>query len=86
MQNKVELSSKWNLHKPIYANILGKGTLPAIKTINYDFGSVPIYSSNKINTAIIESIGNEALTIDSIIAISGDFDSFHIDYDLLKNI
>lgn len=86
MLNKVELSSKWKLHEPIYVTITGQGTIPVIETFDYDFGEIPIYSQKTEMVKIASSKGNEILTIDSIYALSGDESSFEIDYASLKNI
>lgn len=86
MNNVFEISSSWLQHKPIYVTVKAQGTLPVIKVNNYDFGIVPIYSNQKHAHAIINSLGNELLTVDSIVIISGDTNSFIIDYSQLKDL
>jgi hypothetical protein len=76
----------WNLHPEINLKLLGKGTIPVCKTYNYDFGNVKIFSINNANPKLIEDTGNEDLTIDEVKVISGDAQSFTIDYNALKSI
>ena len=85
MENTVELVSSWKQHQPISATVKAHGTIPIIKSNNYDFTKVPMYSTTTALHNIVQSLGNEALTIDAIIPISGDISAFSIDYNSLKN-
>jgi len=85
MENTVELASQWKNHTPIFATVKAQGTIPVIETYDYNFGTYPINSNIINNHPIISSLGNEALTIDSIVFIGGDFNSFEINYSQLKN-
>jgi hypothetical protein len=85
MENIVELVSAWKNHTPILATVKAQGTIPVIETANYNFGTHTINSQITHNHAIIKSLGNEALTIDSIVFLSGDSSSFLINYLQLQN-
>ncbi len=86
LHDEAEFSSQWKMHRPVYGIIKGQGTIPVIKTFDYDFGTVPMYSVQQADAEIIFSAGNEALTIDSIVPLSGDIASFEIDYAALKTL
>ena len=86
LENTFELVSKWSHHEPITATFIGQGTIPELNTYNYDFGDVSIFSNILHNHNCVYSFGNETLTIDSIVLIGGDTNSFIIDYSKLYNL
>ncbi|MDA3842783.1 MAG: choice-of-anchor D domain-containing protein [Candidatus Kapabacteria bacterium] len=71
---------------PVSLQLIGEGTLPVIDTVQVIFADTYIFSQRDTNATIVKSLGNEILTIDSIVAFSGDISSFVIDYDALKNL
>ena len=81
-----EFSTNWKLHQNVILTLKGIGTIPIINTNDVVFDDTEVYSSRDTISKIITNSGNEALSIDSIIPISGDSSSFVINYDLLKNI
>ncbi len=83
---KVEYSCDWDKHKPIVYELKGRGTIPAVKTYDIDFGIVNYYSSNDSLAIIIESSGNEQLLIYSAFVKSSGIDDFTIDLTKLKNL
>ena len=85
MENIFELTSQWKNHAQIYATVKAQGTIPVIETHDYNFGTHSINSQVPRNPAIINSLGNEILTIDSIVFLSGDSGSFLINYSQLHN-
>jgi len=76
----------WNLHPDVNVRITGTGTIPQVTTSDYDFGDVVIFSNNSASPELVESFGNEDLTIDEIKVLSGDSSSFNINYNSLKSI
>lgn len=76
----------WVLHPLIQIYITGKGSIPVINTYNVDFGTISYGNQKNLIPAIISNTGNEDLTIDSIFILSGDAQSFTIDYTALKNL
>lgn len=68
----------WKFHKPVSITLAGIGTLPTIKTYDVDFGDVVINQKKDSTALIIESGGNEILTIDSVYYFSGDNNEFSI--------
>ncbi|HRP01808.1 MAG TPA: choice-of-anchor D domain-containing protein [Candidatus Kapabacteria bacterium] len=64
----------------------GIGTLPIINTTNVKFSDIEVYNTKDTLATVITNTGNETLTIDSIIPISGDSSSFIIDYSKLKDL
>ncbi len=53
----------WRYHDTVRIILLGVGTIPAVRTIDVDMGSVVVGSSKDSIAAIIESYGTENLTI-----------------------
>ena len=86
LENVFELASKWTYHNPITATFKAQGTIPEYEAYNYDFGEVPILSNILHHHNCVFSFGNEALTIDSIVLIGGDANSFEIDYEILYDL
>ena len=80
------LNCDWLPHPDIMFEIKGFGTLPVIETKNYDFDTVIVFTTNNVSTNLIFSKGNENLTIDSVYVISGDTNSFKINYANLKSL
>ena len=86
LENKFALQSNWNYHPQITATFIGQGTIPEYEGYDCDFGNVPIFSNKDTIHKCIYSFGNEALTIDSIVLIGGDINSFVINYNALYNL
>jgi hypothetical protein len=86
LENVFELTSSWERHTPITAIFKGQGTIPMYEAFDYDFGDVSIFSNIPYTHNCVYSFGNEALTIDSIVLIGGDVNSFDIDYGKLYNL
>ena len=83
---KAEYTVNWRFHKPVSIELKGMGSLPVIKTIDIDFGTV-MYTKSKDSTAgIISSEGNEKLTIDSVKYFSGDPNVFFFDESIFKSL
>jgi hypothetical protein len=80
------LNCDWNLHPDITLSIVGSGTIPALKTSDYDFGDVVIFSFKDASPVMIESNGNEPLQIDEIKVLGGDAQSFNIDYSAFDSL
>ena len=76
----------WKYHKPLNINLSGYGTQPLINTFDIVFDTIHVFSTKDSLAAIIKAGGNEQLTIDSIVALSGDISSFVIDYSKLVNL
>ncbi len=81
-----EFSTNWKLHQNVILTLKGNGTIPIINTNDVLFADTEIYKTRDTIAAIITNTGNETLAIDSIIPVSGDINSFVIDYNLLKNL
>ncbi|MDR0927875.1 MAG: IgGFc-binding protein [Ignavibacteria bacterium] len=86
LENIFELSSKWVHHPAIYVIVKATGTIPIIQANDYNFGDVPIYSTITAQHNIVQSLGNEELTIDSIVFLGGDSEYFDIDYAQMQNL
>lgn len=86
LENVFWLESNWNYHSPIITTFTGQGTMPECKAYNYDFGVVPIFSKITQSHNCVYSFGNEALTIDSIVLISSNTNSFVIGYETLYDL
>ncbi len=80
------LKTDWKLHSPLEFNLFGEGIIPEIRTFNVDFGKIHIFDQKDTTTSIIKSTGSEILTIDKIVLISGDTNSFKIDLTKFQNI
>lgn len=83
---EAELGTNWKLHQNVLLTLKGIGTIPIIKTNDVKFADINVYETRDKISQIIINEGNEELTIDSIVPISGDFNSFEIDFTLLKNL
>ena len=79
------LECDWHHHPAIQIDISGKGTIPVINTQNVNFDTISYTSQKSLAPVIITNTGNEDLTIDSIFVLSGNSESFTIDYSILKN-
>lgn len=78
-QLTAELICDWLPHPPVIFDVRGSGTIPVIKTNNYDFGDVEIFTTKDAQPTLISSIGNEDLTIDSVFVIENTNSAFSID-------
>lgn len=78
-QLTAEFQCDWKPHPPIIVDIRGRGTLPVVKTNNYDFGDVQIFTEATANPILLTNTGNEALSIDSIYVIENTNSAFNID-------
>ncbi len=81
-----EMKSGWRLHPEIIFTIDGQGTIPTIETFDVVFDTTIVYTGSDKIAGIILSGGNEQLTIDEIVPLSGDLSSFEIDYNSLTNL
>ncbi|HYF02673.1 MAG TPA: choice-of-anchor D domain-containing protein, partial [Patescibacteria group bacterium] len=68
----------WQFHEPVIVSYYGEGTLPGIKTDSLYFTTIEAGQWSDTTLTLIYSTGNEALTIDTIIALSGDTEVFDI--------
>lgn len=80
------LNCDWLPHPEIILEIKGQGTIPEISTNNINFDTVIVFTTKNIIQKSIYNKGNETLTIDSIFALSGDLNSFNINYNSLKDL
>lgn len=83
---QAEMKSDWRLHPKINIEIDGQGTIPTIETFDVVFDTIVVYNVIDTIAGIILSGGNEQLTIDEIIPLSGDIASFEIYYPGLKDL
>ncbi len=81
-----EMGTGWRLHPAITFEIDGQGTIPTIEPFDVEFDTTIVYTGRSKTVGIILSGGNEQLTIDEIVQLSGDASSFEIDYPALKNL
>lgn len=84
--SNMQLVVDWKYHAPVSVELLGRGTIPQISTIDVAFDTTKIFSKRDTITAVIKSFGNEKLTIDSANYYSGDSSAFKIDYSLFRNL
>jgi hypothetical protein len=80
------LKTDWKLHSPLEFSLSGEGIIPEITTLDVDFGKIHINDQKDTSTSILNSHGNEILSVDKIIPISGDISSFNIDLTKYQNI
>ena len=85
-QSKAQLIVDWKYHEPVTVELIGRGTVPQISTIDVAFAQTKIFSKRDTITAVIKSYGNEKLTIDSAKYFSGDSSSFKLDYNVFRNL
>lgn len=78
-QLTADLMCDWGPHPPVIVDIRGLGTLPVVKTNNYNFGDVEIYTQKNANPILLANTGNEVLTIDSIYVLENTNSAFTID-------
>jgi len=76
----------WKYHEPVTVELMGRGTVPQISTIDVAFDTTKVFSKRDTIAAVIKSFGNEKLTIDSAKYFSGDSSSFKFDYNLFRNL
>lgn len=74
------------VHKPIAIEIIGVGTIPVCKTNNIQLKDTDIYSESDSNAVIIESNGNEILTIHSVTPLAPLISEFEYDLTALQDI
>lgn len=80
------MKTDWLMHPDISVHLIGEGTLPQIKVFDVIMDTTVIFHRRDSICKIIDSDGNEILTIDSIFFGNGDDNSFIFDYSPLKNI
>lgn len=68
----------WRYHEPVRITVAGKGVLPEITTHDVDFGNVIVGQFKDTTAAIVESGGNEALTVFSVTALGPDASAFSV--------
>ncbi len=78
-QLTADLLCEWQPHPPIIVDIRGHGTLPVVKTNNYDFGDVEIFTNMEARPTLLANTGNEELAVDSIYVIENTNSAFKID-------
>ncbi len=78
-QLTAEFLCDWALHPPVIVDVRGYGTLPVVKTNNYDFGDVQIFTQKDATPILLSNTGNEKLTIDSVFIIENTNSAFSID-------
>lgn len=76
----------WKLHPEVTIDMKGNGVLPGIKTFDVQFDSIFVLEEVKNEFKIILSNGTDDLFIKEIVPISGDINSFEIDYSKLINL
>ncbi len=84
--SEITLSVDWQLHDALSIELLGIGTVPQIQTFDVDFDTIIVWTDKDTIAKNIFSFGNETLTIDKIVPLSGDTSSFVIDYSILNNM
>lgn len=82
---KAELNTQWKNHEQITVEITGKGTIPVIELTDIDFGTTRIYDEIIQNYTIINSVGNEKLSISDVQIINSNTEDLTINLDLIKN-
>lgn len=80
MENVFTLRSAWSGHKDINVTIKGQGTLPVIEVYGCRFDTTAIFATKIEEHILLKSLGNEALTVDSIRIIEGDMNSFVMNF------
>ena len=83
---EIDLNVDWQLHNDLSIELLGIGTIPQIQTLDVDFDTIIVWTDKDTIAKNIFSFGNETLTIDKIVPISGDTSSFVIDYSKLSDL
>lgn len=78
-QFTADLICDWAPHPPVIVDVRGFGTLPVVKTSNYNFGDVEIFTQKNAKPILLANTGNEVLTIDSIYVIENTNSAFTID-------
>ncbi len=69
-----DLTMTWLLHDTVRVELTGTGTLPEVKTYDVNFGTVEVYDSGTLNPLMIETGGNEDLTVDDVYIV-GEIDT-----------
>jgi hypothetical protein len=80
----VSVNSK--VHDDVSISLFGQGTIPQIRTFDVDIDTIVIFTDFDTTADVVESYGNERLSIDSIYYLSGDKASFNVDYSTLSGI
>jgi CUB/sushi domain-containing protein len=61
---EIRYSVDWKFHDTLTTSLMGLGILPYIKTIDIDFGVIPLLTTKDSLATVVFSFGNENLTID----------------------
>jgi hypothetical protein len=83
---EISLNVDWQPHDNLSIELLGVGTIPQIQTFDVDFDTIIVWTDKDSIAKNIFSFGNETLTIDKIVHLSGDTSSFVIDYSKLSDL
>ena len=74
------------IHDDIEVKFSGKGMLPSINLVDYNFGNVEIYTEKSDKITLFSSNGTEQLKVDSVFFVSGNFEQFKFKIDTIKNV
>ncbi len=74
------------VHAPVAIEIIGVGTLPVCKTNDIQLNDTDIYSETDSSAIVIESTGNEILTIHSVTALPPLISEFEYDLTALQGM
>jgi hypothetical protein len=74
----VQLTVDWRFHEPVTIVVSGEGTMPGVKTIDVDMGSVVINTTRDSTASVLEALGNEDLTLSATSAAGPDTDAFTV--------
>ncbi len=83
---KAHYQVNWKFHPELSIELYGEGILPEIVTKDAIFDTILVYDQVSRDFPVVFSTGTDDLFINEIVPISGDFNSFEIDYSLLKDL
>lgn len=78
ISDTVPMVVDWRYHEPVRIIVTGVGVLPEIITHDVDFGIVGIGFYKDTTVLIVESAGNEPLTVYSVTALGPDTSAFSV--------
>ncbi|MEJ5285641.1 MAG: hypothetical protein CH6_3373 [Candidatus Kapaibacterium sp.] len=83
---KAIYSIDWKQHPKVEIDVTGEGVIPKIETFDVVFDTIFVDEVLSNNFTIISSNGSEDLFIKEISPVSGDLNSFTIDFSSLQNL